>query len=120
MDQTMTETRDQIKEYSTFWDADQITKMINQVSKREPKSQTTIDCIQLLNAMTVKDYTIDSVEVFGVMCVLNKGLIFSSLDPHIDTEKKDVISVAKTPNKLPGGPFTMSNIDEELMKLLSE
>ena len=116
----MIERRDQIKEYSTFWDADQITKMINQVSKREPKSQTTIDCIQLLNAMTVKDYTIDSVEVFGVMCVLNKGPVFSSLDPHIDTDKKDTISVAKASNKPLCASFAMSNIDEELMKLLSE
>jgi hypothetical protein len=108
-------TRDQVDDYSKFWDSKQIKNMISEVDKRDPKSSTTLDCIKLLTDMTLNDHPIDPLKVFAIMCVLNKGPIFSTVDPHIDITETPKSTVQK-----PAGVFKMHNIDEELMKLLSD
>jgi len=126
-------TREQVEEYSRFWNVCQIKKMILEVDKRDPKSATTLDCIGLLTEMTHDAHKIDPIRAFSIMCVLNKGPIFSTVDPHIDTQKpestlqkpestlqKPESTLQKPVGKTGSSVFTMNNIDEELMKLLSE
>jgi hypothetical protein len=109
-------TREQVEEYSKFWNVSQIKKMISEVDKRDPKSTTTLDCIGLLTEMTHDAHEIDPTRVFSIMCVLNKGPIFSTVDPHIDIQKPESTLQKETSSTI----FTMTTIDEELMKLLSE
>jgi hypothetical protein len=113
-------TRDQVEEYSKFWDVGHIKNMISEVSKRDPKSSTTLDCIGLLTEMTCDVHEIDPVRVFAVMCVLNKGPILSTVDPHLDTLQKPESTLQTPVANTSSSIFAMNNIDEELMKMLSE
>jgi hypothetical protein len=113
-------TLNQVEEYSKFWDVDQIEKMISEVNKRDPKSTTTLDCIELLTDMTLPGHKIDPVRVFAVMCVLNKGPILSTADPHLDLFARQEFTLQTPVGTTSSSILSMNNIDEELMKLLSE
>jgi hypothetical protein len=119
-EQSNNDTLDQVKVYEKIWDRGQIQKMILEVDKRNPKSQTTLECVELLTKMTHDVGDIDPIRVFAIMCVLNKGPIFSTVDPHIAILQKPESTEHESDKGNATSIFKMNTIDEELMKLLSE
>jgi hypothetical protein len=119
-EQSNNDTLDQVKVYEKIWDRGQIQKMILEVDKRNPKSQTTLECVELLTKMTHDVGDIDPIRVFAIMCVLNKGPIFSTVDPHIAILQKPESTEHESDKGNATSIFKMHTIDEELMKLLSE
>lgn len=140
------QTLDQVQEYQKFWDKTQVQLMIDEVDKRNPKSQTTLDCVELLTEMILNVSDVDQTRIFAIVCVLNKGLILSDVDPHCHpptqigdeggdkggdkggdegVQKGDQKGGEKTvdqrdyKNDTNESIFAMNSIDEELMRMLA-
>jgi hypothetical protein len=139
-------TRDLVEEFQSFWNTKQINAMILAASARNPKSQTTVDCVELLKEMTLSDSDLDQGRIFAILCVLNNGPIFATVDPHVITTRVETPVVTTTPQvdtneavidvgDTIGGTdtltecpsttdeadtFALDSIDDELLKMLSE